>query len=151
MAGINKVIILGNLGKDPELRHTSSGTPFCSLVIATSETYTDKQSNEKREVTEWHNVVLWRRLAEVANQYLTKGSKVYIEGKLRTRSWEDDNGQKRYATDIQGDVMQMLDRPSDQGNRHETQNSGQSQAAATPVSASSGESGESGGEDDLPF
>lgn len=148
MAGINKVIILGNLGKDPELRHTSSGTPFCSLVIATSETYTDKQSNEKREVTEWHNVVLWRRLAEVANQYLTKGSKVYIEGKLRTRSWEDDNGQKRYATDIQGDVMQMLDRPNDQGNRQEAQNSGQSQAAATPIPATSGESG---GDDDLPF
>jgi single-strand DNA-binding protein len=113
MAGINKVIVLGNLGKDPEMRHTPAGVPVCSFSIATSEVYTDKQSGEKKEITEWHNIVLWRKLAETAEKYLRKGSQVYIEGKLRTRSWDDEGGQKRYTTEIVGDVMQLLGRAGD--------------------------------------
>jgi single-strand DNA-binding protein len=114
MSGINKAIVLGRLGKDPEMRHTPAGVPVCSFSIATSEVYTDKTTNEKREITEWHNIVLWRRLAETAEKYLRKGSQVYIEGKIRSRSWDDEAGQKRYITEIVGDTMQLLGRPSDQ-------------------------------------
>lgn len=113
MAGVNKVIIVGNLGRDPEVRHTPSGAQVCSFPVATSESYTDRNTNERREITEWHNVVVWRRLAEIAEKYLEKGSQVYIEGKIRTRSWDDENGQKRYATEIVGDIMQLLGRASD--------------------------------------
>ena len=110
MAGVNKVILIGNLGAEPEIRHLSSGTAVANIRIATSETYKDRQTGERREQTEWHNVVLWRGLAEITEKYLRKGSKVYIEGKLRTRSWEDQSGQKRYTTEIHADQMTMLDR-----------------------------------------
>jgi len=107
MSGVNKVILVGNLGKDPEVRHLESGVPVASFSLATSETYKDRNTGERKTVTEWHNVVLWRGLAEVAEKYLKKGDQVYIEGKLRTRQWESDNG-TRYTTEIIGDNMTML-------------------------------------------
>ena len=109
MAGsITKVILIGNLGKDPEVRHLESGVAVCNFSIATGETYKDKNSGEKVTHTEWHNIVLWRGLAEVAEKYLKKGAKIYIEGKLRTRSWQDQEGNTRYTTEILGDNMTML-------------------------------------------
>lgn len=109
MAGINKVILVGNTGKDPEVRHLESGISVASFSLATSETYKNK-SGDKVTNTEWHNIVLWRGLAEVAEKYVKKGTQLYIEGKIRTRSWEDKDGNKRYTTEIVGDVMQLLGR-----------------------------------------
>ena len=113
MAGVNKVIILGNLGNDPDIRTMPNGDHIANISVATSESWTDKQSGERREVTEWHRIVLYRRLAEIAGQYLRKGSKVYVEGRLKTRKWQDQNGQDRYTTEIQGDSLQMLDSKGD--------------------------------------
>jgi len=110
MAGINKVILVGNLGRDPEMRYTPNSIAVCSFSIATSETYKDKNSGERITQTEWHNIVLWRGLAETSEKYLRKGSKVYIEGKLKTRKWDDKQGITRYSTEIVADVMQMLDK-----------------------------------------
>ena len=108
MAGsLNKVIIIGNLGADPEMKEMPDGTKMAKFSVATTEKYTNK-SGEKISNTEWHNVVLWRRQAEIAEQYLHKGDSICIEGKLKTRSWEDENGIKKYATDIQADNMTML-------------------------------------------
>ncbi|MGD1960893.1 MAG: single-stranded DNA-binding protein [Fulvivirga sp.] len=107
MSGVNKVIIVGRLGRDPEVRHLESGASVANFSVATSETYKDRNTGEKREQTEWHNVVLWRGLADIAEKYLHKGDMVYIEGKLRTRSWEKD-GVTRYTTEIVGDNMNML-------------------------------------------
>lgn len=109
MAGVNKVILVGNLGKDPEVRYLEGGVAVAHFSIATSETYKDKTGN-KVESTEWHNIVMWRGLAEVAEKHLKKGMQVYIEGKLRTRSWEDKEGHKRYTTEILADNMVMLGR-----------------------------------------
>jgi single-strand DNA-binding protein len=114
MAGVNKVILVGNLGKDPEVRRLNSGDPVVNFSLATSETWRDKQTGERREKTEWHNIVVFNEnLAKVAEQYLKKGSKVYVEGQLQTRQWEDQQGQKRYTTEIvlqrfRGE-LQMLD------------------------------------------
>ncbi|EFM90054.1 single-stranded DNA-binding protein [Actinobacillus pleuropneumoniae] len=108
MAGINKVIIVGNLGNDPEMRTMPNGEAVANISVATSESWTDKNTGERREVTEWHRIVFYRRQAEVAGQYLRKGSQVYVEGRLKTRKWQDQNGQDRYTTEIQGDVLQML-------------------------------------------
>ena len=108
MAGINKVIIVGNLGNDPEIRTMPNGEQVANITVATSESWTDKNSGEKKTQTEWHRIVLYRRLAEIAGQYLHKGSQVYIEGRLKTRKWQDNNGQDRYTTEIQGDNLQML-------------------------------------------
>lgn len=108
MAGINKVIIVGNLGNDPEIRTMPNGEAVANISVATSESWTDKNTGERREVTEWHRIVLYRRLAEIAGQYLRKGSQVYVEGRLKTRKWQDNNGQDRYTTEIQGDNLQML-------------------------------------------
>ena len=107
MAGVNKVILVGNLGKDPEVRHLENGTPVASFSIATSETYKDRTTGERKTNTEWHNIVLWRGLAEVAEKYLHKGDQVYIEGKLVTRSWEKE-GVTRYTTEIVGSTLTML-------------------------------------------
>ena len=107
-SGINKVILVGNLGKDPDMRYTAGGDAVANLSIATSESLTDNQTGEKKEKTEWHRVVFFRRIAEVCGEYLKKGSSVYIEGSLRTRDWEDDQGNKRYTTEIFGREMQML-------------------------------------------
>lgn len=109
MAGVNKVIIVGNLGNDPEVRTMPNGEQVANISVATSESWTDKNTGEKRENTEWHRIVFYRRQAEICGQYLKKGSKVYVEGKLKTRKWQDQNGQERYTTEIQGDVLQMLD------------------------------------------
>jgi single-strand DNA-binding protein len=106
--GVNKVIILGNVGADPELRYTPAGAAVTNFNIATNESWTDNNS-ERQERTEWHRIVVWGRLAEICNQYLRKGSKVYIEGRLQTRSWEGQDGQKRYTTEVVAREMQMLD------------------------------------------
>lgn len=107
--GINKVILIGNLGRDPDVRYSQQGNAVCSLSIATSESWKDKNTGEQVEKTEWHRVILFRRLAEIAGEYLKKGSKVYIEGKLQTRKWQTDNGEDRYTTEIVAHEMQMLD------------------------------------------
>lgn len=107
--GINKVILIGNLGNDPEIRYMPSGGAAASLTVATSESWKDKQTGEQQDRTEWHRVVMFNRLAEIAGEYLKKGSKVYIEGSLRTRKWQDKNGQERYTTEIVAAEMQMLD------------------------------------------
>lgn len=108
MASVNKVILVGNLGKDPETRYMSSGDAVCNITIATSESWKDKNSGEKREVTEWHKIVFYRKLAEIAGQYLRKGSSVYVEGRIRTRKWQDKDGNDRYTTEIEATEMQML-------------------------------------------
>jgi single-strand DNA-binding protein len=107
--GINKVIIVGNLGNDPELKFMPNGNAVTNLTVATSESWKDKNTGEQKEDTEWHRVVFFRRLAEIAGEYLKKGSKVYIEGKLKTRKWQDQSGNDRYSTEIIADQMQMLD------------------------------------------
>jgi len=106
--GINKVILVGNVGGDPETRYMPSGSAVTNLTIATNETWKDKQTGEKKERTEWHRVAMFNRLAEIAAEYLRKGSQVYIEGKIRTRKWQDKEGQDRYTTEIIADEMQML-------------------------------------------
>lgn len=108
MASLNKVILIGNLGKDPETRYAPSGDAICNLTLATSETWKDKTTGERREATEWHRVVFFGRVAEVAAQYLRKGSQIYVEGRLQTRKWQDKDGQDRYTTEIRGDEMKML-------------------------------------------
>lgn len=109
MAGtVNKVILIGNLGKDPEVRTLETGVKMVRFPIATSENYTDKATGEKRSITDWHNIVIWRGLAEVAGKYLKKGQKVYIEGKLKTRSWKDEAGIVKYSTEVVADNMTML-------------------------------------------
>ncbi len=109
MAGsVNKAILIGNLGKDPEVRTLENGAKLARFSIATSESYTDKNTGERRDITDWHNVVLWRGLADIAEKYLTKGQKVYIEGKIKTRSWQDEAGQTKYATEVVADNMTML-------------------------------------------
>lgn len=130
MAGVNKVIIVGNLGNDPDMRTMPNGDAVATLSVATSESWNDKMTGERREVTEWHRIVFFRRQAEVAGQYLRKGSKVYVEGKLKTRKWQDQNGQDRYTTEIQGDVLQMLDSRSSGGDFGGNQGSGWNQAPA---------------------
>ena len=152
MAGsINKVILIGNLGKDPEVRHLESGVAVCNFSIATGETYKDKNSGEKITHTEWHNIVLWRGLAEVAEKYLKKGAKIYIEGKLRTRSWQVQEGNTKYTTEILGDNMTMLGKAGDAN----TVQSPPPQQAAAPKKEEKplGEefSKPDSGNDDLPF
>ncbi|HKU47692.1 MAG TPA: single-stranded DNA-binding protein [Burkholderiales bacterium] len=110
MASVNKVIIVGNLGADPETRYLPSGEAVANIRVATTETWKDKQSGEKKEATEWHRIAFFGRLAEIAGEYLKKGSQVYVEGSLRTRKWQDKDGQDRYTTEIRGDVMKMLGR-----------------------------------------
>jgi single-strand DNA-binding protein len=107
--GVNKVILIGNLGQDPEVKYMPSGGAVTNVTIATSETWKDKSSGEKQERTEWHRVVFFQRLAEIAGEYLKKGSKVYVEGRLQTRKWQDKDGQDRYTTEIIASEMQMLD------------------------------------------
>lgn len=107
--GVNKVILIGNIGQDPEVRYTPGGSAITNISVATSETWKDKQTGQPQERTEWHRVVFFNRLAEIAGEYLRKGSKVYIEGSLRTRKWQDQQGQDRYTTEIVANEMQMLD------------------------------------------
>lgn len=155
MAGVNKVILVGNLGRDPEVRHLENGAVVSSFPIATSETYKDRNTGERREQTEWHNIVLWRGLAEIAEKYLRKGDQVYIEGKLRTRSWEKD-GITRYTTEVVGDNMTMLGSRSAGGNSGGMGPESQMQPASTSTSTQGGSSSinspvEEDITDDLPF
>lgn len=113
---LNRVMIIGRLGADPELRYTQGGQPVCSLRIATDESYTDRNGN-RVEATEWHRVIAFQRTAENCNQYLSKGSLVYVEGKLTTRKWQDQNGQERYTTEIRADRVQFLDRKGNSGQK----------------------------------
>lgn len=112
MAGINKVILVGRLGRDPEVRYTPSGVPVANFPVATSEEWKDRNTGEKQERTEWHRIEAWRRLGEICGEYLHKGSQVYIEGRLQTDAWEDRDGNKRYTTKIVAQNMQMLDSPA---------------------------------------
>lgn len=119
MAGsVNKVILIGNLGKDPEIKRLENGTVIANFPLATSETYTDRATGARRDITDWHNIVLWRNLAEIAEKYARKGTKVYIEGKLKTRSWTDSNGLQRYITEVVGDEMTLLTPRSDANNQN---------------------------------
>lgn len=147
MAGVNKVILVGNLGRDPEVRHLENGASVANFSIATSESYKDKNGN-RQEQTEWHNVVLWRGLAEIAEKYLRKGSQIYVEGKLRTRSWQDKDGNTRYTTEVVGDNMTML------GGRGNSSEGASPAAAKTNDNKSSNEGSanlNNDDEDDLPF
>jgi len=108
MKGVNKAIIIGRLGQNPDLRSTQGGTTVTTISVATSESWRDKNTGENREQTEWHRVVLWGKLGEIAGEYLRKGSQVYIEGKIQTRKWQDQSGQDRYTTEIKANEMQML-------------------------------------------
>ena len=133
--GINKVILIGNLGADPEMRYTQSQQPVANLRLATSESWNDRNSNERVERTEWHRVVCFARLAEICGEYLRKGSKVYIEGRLQTRSWEGQDGQTRYSTEVVAREMQMLDSRGGQGDGY---GGGYGQEASAPQNAPSG-------------
>ena len=108
MGSVNKAILIGNLGRDPELRYTTGGTPVANFTLATTDRWKDAQTGEKKERTEWHRIAAFGRLAEIMSEYLRKGSQVYIEGKIRTRKWQDQNGNDRYSTEIIADQMQML-------------------------------------------
>ncbi len=112
MASVNKVILIGNLGADPEMRYMTNGDAVCNLRIATTETWKDKNSGEKKEATEWHRIVIFRKLGEIAGQYLQKGSSVYIEGQLKTRKWTDKDGHDQYTTEVVADEMRMLGSPN---------------------------------------
>ncbi|MCH7675563.1 single-stranded DNA-binding protein [candidate division KSB1 bacterium] len=138
---VNKVILIGNLGSDPELKYTPSGAAVTNFNVATNEVWNDKDGN-KQERTEWHRVVLWRKLAEIAGEYLKKGSKIYLEGRLQTRSWEDKDGVKRYTTEVVADNMTMLDAKSE--------GSG-SDVSSAPPPGEAPPAADSGAEDDLPF
>jgi len=144
---INKVILVGNVGQDPDVRYLDDSTPVCTLRLATSESYRNK-NGERVSTTEWHNVVLWRGLAEIAKQYVRKGSQLYVEGKLRTRSWEDKDKVKRYTTEIVADVMQFLGRKQDG-----SEDSSPHSSSDTGAGFTSGDqnNNQNDGEDDLPF
>jgi len=113
MSGINKVFIIGNVGADPEIKFLPSGGAVANLTVATSETWKDKTTGEKKEATEWHKVVFFGRVAEIVGEYIKKGSKIYVEGSLKTRKWQDQEGNDRYTTEIKGNEMQMLDSRGD--------------------------------------
>ncbi len=144
--GINKVILIGNLGKDPEVRYMPNGNAVANITIATSESWKDKNTGENQEKTEWHRVVLFRRLGEIAGEYLKKGSQVYIEGKLQTRKWQDNNGQDRYTTEIVANEMQMLGGRGGGSAAFSEQNSASS-APRSPAVAD----GPQDFDDDIPF
>ena len=141
--GINKVIIVGNLGADPDSRAMPSGNAVTNISVATSESWKDRETGEKREKTEWHRVVFYNRLAEIAAQYLKKGSQVYVEGKLQTRKWEDKEGNERWTTEIVANQMQMLGERMSQG----TSNQGN----VTKQNTSSNEFVDEEFDDDIPF
>ena len=151
--GVNKVILVGNLGRDPEMKYTASGAAIANITVATSESWNDKQSGERVEKTEWHRVVAFQRLAEIMGEYLKKGSQVYIEGKLQTRKWQDQNGQDRYTTEVVANDMQMLgSRGGDAGNRGQGAGSGFRNNPPAKQQAVPADSGSGGfDDDDIPF
>lgn len=154
MASVNKAIIVGNLGRDPEMRYTQSNTAVTNFTVATTDTWSDR-NGEKQERTEWHRVVAWGRLAEICGQYLQKGKQVYIEGRLQTREWEDQQGQKRYTTEIVAQTMQMLGRAGEGGGGPAGGQGGDRPRQAQQSSGGGDPFGEppmpGGDEDDLPF
>jgi single-strand DNA-binding protein len=145
MSGVNKVILVGHLGADPTMRHTQSGTAVVQFNVATTERFTDR-NGERQERTEWHRVVAWAKLAEICNQYLRKGKQVYIEGRLQTRQWEDQSGNKRYTTEVVANNMVMLGRAGDVANDVPAQ-----EFPPDPVAQESGPAGGGTDDDDLPF
>jgi len=147
---VNKVILVGNVGKDPEVRHLDSGVAVCNFPLATSESYTAK-NGDKVTTTEWHNIVLWRGLADVAEKYVTKGRQLYIEGRIRTRSYDDKEGNKRYITEIYGDVMQMLGSRDSNQSSEPTGNSAPATTASNTPKPTVSDTETPGEEDDLPF
>jgi single-strand DNA-binding protein len=153
MASVNKVILVGNLGKDPESRYMPNGDAVVNITLATTDSWKDKQSGEKKEATEWHRVVFFGKLAEIAGQYLKKGRQVYIEGALKTRKWQDKEGQDRYTTEIVANEMKMLgsrEGMSDAPPRESGGNAGASRPADKPAAAAQS-GGMSDFEDDIPF
>ncbi len=157
MSSVNKVILIGNLGKDPEIRYMPSGDAIANLTLATSENWTDKASGDKKEQTEWHRVVFFGRTAEVTGQYLKKGAKIYVEGRLQTRKWQDKDGHDRYTTEVRGDVMRMLDRRGDSSAPMDTEAPAPDARRSAPSGASSksaparATSGFDDMDDDIPF
>ncbi len=157
MSGVNKVILIGNLGADPEIRHLQNDVSVANFNIATTEYFKDKQTGERREQTEWHRVVAWRWHAQTAEKYLHKGSKVYIEGKLRSRQYQDKEGQTRYITEIVTDDLKLLDRPSnDSGDQQsapqqQASSQGQNKVRSDKASTSVAEPPPEDDADDLPF
>ncbi len=155
--GVNKVILIGNLGRDPEVRYTASGSAVANVTLATSDTWRDRQTGEQQERTEWHRLVMFNRLGEIAGEYLRKGSKIYVEGRLQTRKWQDQNGQDRYTTEIVVNEMQMLD--SRGGGGGGSMGGGEGQRPAQAPAAESGGGSSGGGmqeapadfDDDIPF
>ena len=149
--GVNKVILVGNLGRDPEIKYTASGAAIANVTIATTDSWNDKQTGEKVEKTEWHRVVAFQRLAEIMGEYLKKGSQVYIEGRLQTRKWQEQNGQDRWTTEIVANDMQMLGGRAGEGGGQQQSSGGgfrkpaEQQAAAQPVSDNDF------ADDDIPF
>ena len=144
--GINKVILIGNLGADPEVRYSPSGAAVTNIRIATSESWRDKQTGEMNERTEWHRVVFFGKLAEIAGEYLRKGSKVYVEGRLQTRKWQGQDGQDRFTTEVVANEMQMLDSRGEGGG-----GGGRSQASNRPEQSQSAPADDGGFDDDIPF
>jgi single-strand DNA-binding protein len=148
--GVNKVILVGNLGKDPEVRYMPNGNAVANITLATTESWKDKQTGEQQEKTEWHRIVMFRRLGEIAGEYLKKGSQVYIEGKLQTRKWQDNSGNDRYTTEIVANVMQMLGGRGGGGSAGFSGDSAPAQSesasAPTPAPAPAGDF-----DDDIPF
>jgi single-strand DNA-binding protein len=151
MASINKVIIVGNVGKDPETRYMPNGDAATSITVATTDKWKDKATGEQREVTEWHRISFFGKLAEIAGQYLKKGSQVYIEGSLRTRKWQDKEGQDRYTTEIKADTMQMLGGRAESGDHRPTQRQAAPQRPAAQPAPAGGGSGFDDVNDDIPF
>ncbi len=155
MAGINKVILVGNLGAKPEIKYASNGNAISNLSIATSESWTDKSTGQKQERTEWHRVSLFGKVAEIAGQYLDKGSKVYVEGKLQTRKWQDQNGQDRYTTEVvisgYSGTLQMLDRRDDMSSSAPSQQSQPQAKQATQPAPAITLVAPDEFEDDIPF
>ena len=149
MAGINKVIIIGHLGADPEVRYTPSGSAVANFNVATSDSWTDKQSGERKERTEWHRIVAWNKLGEICGEYLSKGRQVYVEGRIQTRSWDDRDGNKRYTTEIIATYVQFLGAKDSAG--------GGGRSGGRPGGGSSGPDYGGGGpipgpaDDDIPF
>jgi single-strand DNA-binding protein len=143
MSGVNKVILIGNLGANPEMRYTQGGQAVANLRIATTERWTDRNTGQKQEATEWHRVVVWGKQAEIVSQYLTKGRQVYVEGRIRTRQWQDQSGQKRYTTEIVAQNVTML------GGRGE-RSPDEVAATVPPDDAGAGDFGP-GPDDDIPF
>lgn len=151
--GVNKVILIGNLGSDPEVRYTPEGRPVANFSLATSESWNDRNTGERQERTEWHRLVLWSKLAEIAGQYLKKGAKIYVEGRLQTRSWDDQSGQKRYTTEVVVNDMQMLDSRGEGGGGggYSDRPTGGQNAGPAAQPEAPPPPGPGGDDDDLPF